>query len=101
MLIAEMIFAVLVAFTSGGMVALNVQLLPDSIRCTGLALAYNIAHGLFGGTTPLIAAWLLKTSDNPIAPAYWLMVALGLSTLTVVLWIRDRHLHPLGEKVKS
>lgn len=99
-LIAEMIFAVLVAFTSGGMVALNVQLLPDSIRCTGLALAYNIAHGLFGGTTPLIAAWLLKTSDNPIAPAYWLMVALGLSTLTVVLWIRDRHLHPLGDRVK-
>jgi MHS family proline/betaine transporter-like MFS transporter len=100
-LIAEMIFAVLVAFTSGGMVALNVQLLPDYIRCTGLALAYNIAHGLFGGTTPLIAAWLLKTSDNPIAPAYWLMVALGLSTLTVVLWIRDRHLHPVGDKVKS
>jgi MHS family proline/betaine transporter-like MFS transporter len=95
-LIAEMIFAVLVAFTSGGMVALNVQLLPDSIRCTGLALAYNIAHGLFGGTTPLIAAWLLKTSDNPIAPAYWLLAALILSTLTMLLWIRDRHLHPLG-----
>jgi MFS transporter, MHS family, proline/betaine transporter len=95
-LIAEMIFAVLVAFTSGGMVALNVQLLPDSIRCTGLALAYNIAHGLFGGTTPLIAAWLLKTSDNPIAPAYWLVGALALSTLTMLLWIRDRHLHPLG-----
>jgi MHS family proline/betaine transporter-like MFS transporter len=95
-LIAEMIFAVLVAFTSGGMVALNVQLLPDSIRCTGLALAYNIAHGLFGGTTPLIAAWLLKTSDNPIAPAYWLVGALALSTFTMLLWIRDRHLHPLG-----
>lgn len=95
-LIAEMIFAVLVAFTSGGMVALNVQLLPDSIRCTGLALAYNIAHGLFGGTTPLIAAWLLKTSDNPIAPAYWLLGALVLSTLTMLLWIRERHFHPLG-----
>ena len=95
-LIAEMIFAVLVAFTSGGMVALNVQLLPDSIRCTGLALAYNVAHGLFGGTTPLVAAWLLKTSDNPIAPAYWLLGALVLSTLTMVFWIRERHLHPLG-----
>jgi MFS transporter, MHS family, proline/betaine transporter len=99
--IGEILFALLVAMTSGGMVALNVELFPSQIRCTGLALAYNIAHGIFGGTTPLVAAWLLRETGNPIAPVYWLIGALTLSALTLVLWIRDHHLHPVDAEQKT
>lgn len=94
-LIAEIAFALLVAMSTGGMVALNVELIPKEVRCTGLALAYNIAHGVFGGTTPFVAAWLLKSSGNPIAPAYWLVGALAISASTLLFWIRDHHIHPV------
>lgn len=96
-LIAEISFAFLVAMSTGGMVALNVELMPNDVRCTGLAVAYNLAHGIFGGTTPLIAAWLLKTSGNPIAPAYWLVGALAISAATLLFWIREDHIHPVIE----
>lgn len=96
-LFGELGFAVLVAFTGGAMVALNVELMPDQIRCTGLSVAYNLAHGVFGGTTPLIAAWLLKVSDDPLTPALWVVAALTVSTVTLMAWIRPKHLHPYIE----
>lgn len=96
-LFGELGFAVLVALTSGAMVALNVELMPDQIRCTGLSVAYNLAHGLFGGTTPLIAAWLLKITDDPLTPVLWVAGTLTVSTLTLMVWIRSTHLHPFIE----
>lgn len=96
--IGEFLFAILVAMASGGIVALNVELFPTQIRCTGLALAYNISNGIFGGTTPLVAAWLLRETANPIAPVYWLVGALTISTVTLLLWIRDHHLHPINHE---
>jgi len=94
--VAEIIFALLVAMTSGGMVALNVELIPREVRCTGIALAYNLAHGIFGGTTPLVAAWLLRTTGDPVAPAYWLLGTLTISTGTLLFWVRDHHIHPIS-----
>lgn len=67
------------------------------MRCTGLAIAYNIAHGVFGGTTPLVAAWLLKNTGNPIAPSYWLIGVLSISAVAMLFWIRNEHINPIDE----
>lgn len=96
-LAAETAFAFIVALTGGGLVVLNVELLPSAVRCTGLAIAYNIAHGVFGGTTPLVAAWLLKNTGNPIAPSYWLIGVLSISAVAMLFWIRNEHINPIDE----
>ncbi len=88
-LFGEILFAIIVGMASGGMVALNVEMIHPSVRCTGLAFAYNASMGLFGGTTPLIAAWLISQSGNPIAPAYWLVLANMISLLTLVFAVRE------------
>ena len=88
-LMAELLFAVTVGMASAGIVSLNVELMPAPIRCTGLAFAYNASMGLFGGTTPLIAAWLIKYTGNPIAPAWWVVGTAILSFLTLLLWVRE------------
>ena len=92
-LMAEVIFAIFISVCFGGLVALNVELLPPSVRCTGLALAYNLTLGLFGGTTPLVATWLVHYSDNPIAPGYWLVAAQVISLLAIWLGVRNTHLY--------
>ncbi len=83
-LIGEVAFALLVGMASSGVIGLNTSLIPHPVRCTGLAFAYNAAS-LFGGTTPMIAAWLINTTHTPLAPAGWLFGAVLLSTLTLVL----------------
>jgi MHS family proline/betaine transporter-like MFS transporter len=81
----EILLMLTLALLAGAKNPANVELMPEAVRCTGLALAFNIAEGYFGGTTPLIAAWLVSTSGNPLLPGYW-MAASGAVTLATVLW---------------
>jgi MHS family proline/betaine transporter-like MFS transporter len=87
--LGEVGFAVIVGMISGGIVAANVELIPSPVRCTGLAFAYNASIGLFGGTTPLIAAWLISMSGNPIIPAYWIAMGGAVTLLTAIFLIRE------------
>ena len=57
--LGEIGFVVGVGLLGGGLAAANVELIPAPVRCTGLAFAYNASIGWFGGTTPLIATWLI------------------------------------------
>lgn len=79
----------------GGSVVVNVELIPRAVRCTGLAFAYNAAVGLFGGTTPMIAAWLIATTGNPIAPAWWITAAAAVTLLTAIFLIRETKDQPV------
>ena len=56
---------------------------------TEQTFSYNASMGLFGGTTPLIATWLINQSGDPIAPAYWLVVANIISVLTLIFAVRE------------
>lgn len=92
--LGEVGFVFGVGVLSGGLVA-NVELIPPPVRCTGLAFAYNAAIGYFGGTTPMIAAWLIASTGNPIAPAFWIAAAGAVSLLTAIFLIRETAFEPL------
>ncbi|MGZ6016080.1 MAG: hypothetical protein ACXWKM_10085, partial [Phenylobacterium sp.] len=81
----EALVAAALALTMASLVVFNVELLPVEVRCTGLAIAYNAAVGLFGGSTPLVSTWLIKSTGDPVSPSYWLGAALLLSTVTVLM----------------
>ncbi len=91
----ELGFVAVCALMGGGMVAANVELIPVAVRCTGLAFAYNSAIGLFGGTTPLIATWLIRETGNPLAPAFWATFGGIVSLLTAVFLIRETRFESL------
>jgi MFS transporter, MHS family, proline/betaine transporter len=82
-------FVVGVGMLSGGVAAGNVELMPSSIRCTGLAFSYNASIGLMGGTTPLISAWLIAETGNPISPGFWVAAASLISLVTAVFLVRE------------
>ena len=81
----EIALTVAVALLAGGKNPANVELMPAAIRCTGLAVAFNIAEGCFGGTTPFISAWLISETGNPLLPGAWVALS-GLVTLLTVLF---------------
>lgn len=94
-LLGELSFAVIVGMVSGGIAATNVELMPAPIRCTGLAFAYNASIGIFGGLTPLLAAWLIDYTGNPIAPAYWVFATALISLLTILFQVHETRYKPL------
>lgn len=59
-------------------------LFPTRIRYGALAIGFNISVSLFGGTTPLVAAWLVNSTGNLMMPAYYLMGASLIGIVSVL-----------------
>ena len=71
----------------GAMPVAMAELFPARLRYSAMAIGYNITLAIFGGTAPLIATWLIKTTGNLAAPA-WYLVAIAAITFTVTMAIR-------------
>jgi MFS family permease len=65
------------------------EMFPKSVRTSGMAAAYGIGVSVFGGFAQFFVTWLLQVTEQPLAPAWYMMATVALSTL-VLLWIRDR-----------
>lgn len=60
------------------------EIFPTALRYSSASISYNVAYAIFGGTAPLVATWLVAASGSNLAPAYYVMVIAGLSTLFVL-----------------
>jgi len=79
--VGQLSLALIVAGTGGVLPATMAELAPWRVRCTVLSVAYNLGVALLGGSTPLIAAWLLAKTGLTLAPAVYLAGAGVLSTI--------------------
>ncbi|MDY0943710.1 GerAB/ArcD/ProY family transporter [Priestia megaterium] len=59
-------------------------LFHTDIRYRTLSWTFNISVSIFGGTTPLVASWLVHVTGNNLAPGFYLL-AVSLIGLIVVL----------------
>ncbi len=81
------IFSLLKATYYGPLASVMGDIFPTRTRGTGLSLGYNIGVAVFGGLTPLAAAWLIGVTNDAKAPAYWVLFA-GLMSVAalIVVW---------------
>ncbi len=81
---AQIAFAFIVGTQQGVFPAALVERFPTRIRYTGLSVSYNFALAIFGGTTPMLATWLIHISDGDILmPCYYLMFSAIVSLIAV------------------
>ena len=57
---------------------------PTQVRFAALALSYNVATSLFGGTAPLVNEALIDGTGDQMWPAYYMMIACVIGL--VALW---------------
>jgi MFS transporter, MHS family, proline/betaine transporter len=69
-------------------------LFPTHLRYGGLSVAFNVSVSLFGGTTPLLASWLVERSGDNLIPGYYLMIA-GAIGVVSALFLRETAGRPL------
>jgi MFS transporter, MHS family, proline/betaine transporter len=84
-IVGQIGLALLVAATGGLMPATMAELAPWRVRCTVLSVAYNFGLALLGGTTPLVAAWLVSRTGFMLAPAVYLAAAAALTFIGAIL----------------
>lgn len=83
-LLGQLGFVVALGMFLGCQPAIMVEAVPKAIRCTAIALGYNICLGIFGGISPLVATWLVQRTGNDLSPAFLIMGAAGLSFLAIL-----------------
>lgn len=91
----QIIFAFLVGMYTGPVPAMLVEMFPTNIRFTGLAIAYNLAAAIFGGTAPLVCEWLIRTTGSN-SSIYWYVMACNITSLTALYFYKDRYKQPLA-----
>ncbi|MCD6035810.1 MAG: proP 1 [Rickettsiales bacterium] len=82
-LTAQIIFALFLGLYIGPVPAVLVELLPTSVRYTGMAISYNVCAALFGGTAPLVSTWLIKETGNNAIVAAYIMICAVVSLFTL------------------
>lgn len=75
--------AIVVGLFSGVVPVTMAEALPARVRCTAMSVSYNLCVGVLGGTTPMIATYLIERTGNDLAPAFFLMAAAAISLATV------------------
>ncbi len=80
-IISQILFAGIIAVYMGPIPAVLVEIFSTSIRFIGVALLYNLAAAIFGGTAPMVAILLLKITGANYAISYYLMALALLSSI--------------------
>jgi MFS transporter, MHS family, proline/betaine transporter len=70
-----------------------VESVAPQVRCTAVALGYNLCLGVIGGLTPLAATWLVKRTGDEIAPAFLVMAAAAVAFMAI-LRLRETYCTP-------
>lgn len=83
-LLALAIIAVPSAFFVAQTASALPALFPTASRFGAMALTYNVAVSLFGGTTPFICQALVEWTGNALMPAYWIMFFSALAAVALI-----------------
>jgi len=83
-LIGQVVFAVIVAGFMSILPTTLVEIFSTDIRNSGYSIGYNLPFALFGGTSPLIATYLIKETGNLASPSFYLMFAAAIAFIAGV-----------------
>ena len=81
----SIVYGIFNTCVTGPMFKYLTQLFPTEVRFTGPAVSWNIAVALLGGTSPMVAQYLLIHMQTTYAPAFYVFliasIALSLNCL--------------------
>ena len=79
-------FGILAAFYIGPEPAMQAEFYDSKIRNTALAISYNLATAIFGGTTPYILSLLMMKYNDIRSFSYYISFCSVLSLIGVILY---------------
>jgi MHS family proline/betaine transporter-like MFS transporter len=99
-MVGQLGFVAIVGTVSGTLPSVLIEASPVGIRCTAVALGFNLTAGIIGGLTPLAAAWLIHRTGQDLSPAFMLTGAAALSLFTLSFY-RETFREPFEANVAT
>jgi len=93
-IVVTIVLMVLIAVPLGATPATLSEAFDRGHRLTGYSLSYNLGVGIAGGTSPVVATWLIEETGLDVAPAVYLALwaLVGAAAISI---IKDRSREPL------
>lgn len=85
-----------VSIVGAGMAVTQAEMFPTRVRYSGASFAYNIAYTVFGGTAPLLCAFLVSQTGSRLAPGVYI-AALAVVVFLFVLAAPETYKVSLSE----
>jgi MHS family proline/betaine transporter-like MFS transporter len=89
-LVGQLGFVLVLGTAIAIMPALMVEATPPAIRCTAIAIGFNVTYGVLGGLSPLAATWLVHRTDIDLSPAFMVMAAAVISFVALLTFKESR-----------
>lgn len=89
LIVTQLICCFLLAPFFGVSTRVAAELFPRQIRSAGLGVSSNIGVMLFGGFAQFIVTWLIKVTGTPVAIAYYLLFALGVTLIAALCYRQE------------
>jgi MFS family permease len=86
-IMSVVLVAIILSPIAASLIFIITNIFPANIRYSGASLGYNISMTIFGGTTPLIAMYMVKHTGSELSPSFYLAVC-GLLTLCSLILIK-------------
>jgi MHS family proline/betaine transporter-like MFS transporter len=87
-ILSQFFFAFLVSLYLAPLPALLVEQTSTKTRCSTIAIGYNFALALFGGSAPMVNMYLIKIFESDSAPAIYLIIT-GIASLIPAFFMKD------------
>jgi MHS family citrate/tricarballylate:H+ symporter-like MFS transporter len=90
LVVVQMMFSFYFGVYSGAMLGCLVEIVPAHVRTTCFSIAFALAAGIFGTSTPFVATKLISmTGQDKASPAYWLMFGSALGIIAALIVYRS------------
>lgn len=83
-ILCQSLISIMIGMFAGPLALVSANSFPVQIRYTGIGVSLNLATALFGGTAPIICIWLVKFTNNFIAPIYYLITVTVIALITLL-----------------
>ncbi|OJW52563.1 MAG: hypothetical protein BGO67_06405 [Alphaproteobacteria bacterium 41-28] len=81
---AQIALVSLAAWFQGPMNLFMANLFSPETRYSGLAFSYCTGMAIFGGTTPMIATFLVDWTGSPVTPAFYIIAGAAIGLVSVI-----------------
>ncbi len=95
LLLGQLGFVLIISCAIGVQPAMMVESTPREVRCTAIAVAFNLSYGVLGGLSPVAAAWLIHRSGLDLSPAFMIMGASAIAVIAVLSFREPQRRAPL------
>lgn len=83
-IISMVLLGAILACNDGVLATFLSEMFPTEVRYSSFALSFNAGNAIFGGTAPYVATFLIASTGNDFAPAFYLVAAAVIALIALV-----------------